>query len=144
MGTSDDWAAMHALGREMQKPKDVDPIDWFNSADSCSSFEAMGWNSTICMRGMAPMPFSLKPDTGRLCLDTQPSSFRSYFRWYNPVEPAHHTRQGLSAALVLVRSGSKNSPPLGPPDRGPVSFDSSHNAPSQDQLAPIAAGIAQM
>ena len=35
---------------------------------------------------------------------TDPKSFKTYFRWYNPVDPTHHTEQGLRAARVLVRS----------------------------------------
>jgi hypothetical protein len=35
---------------------------------------------------------------------TDRSSFKTYFRWYNPVDPDHHIDQGIRALRVLIRT----------------------------------------
>ena len=51
---------------------------------------------------------------------TRPSTFRDYFRWYNPVDPAFHAESGVRALQALiqdyawrVRTGDPPTPQVG-------------------------------
>ena len=63
---------------------------------------------------------------------TRPSTFRDYFRWYNPVDPSFHAESGVRALQTLIqdyawraRVGAPQAPQVGqevpspPPESGP-------------------------
>ena len=102
-----DWGKMHALGLQMQAAQGRRPYRLVQLSRFLFFFRGHGMELDHLYARHGTHAFLVELTRGGF-IWTQPSSFRNYFRWYNPVDPAHHTAQGLSAALVLVRSWDRN------------------------------------
>ena len=98
----DDWAAMHALGQAMQGAQGHRPYRLVQLSRFLFFFRGHGMELDHLYARHGTHAFLIELTRGGFVW-TQPSSFRNYFRWYNPVDPAYHSAQGLAAALVLVR-----------------------------------------
>ena len=99
----EDWRELDALARQMQSAQGKRAYRVVQLSRFLFFFRGHGMELDHLYARHGTQAFLIELTRGGF-IWTDRKSFKSYFRWYNPVDPSHHTAQGLRAIEVLIRS----------------------------------------
>lgn len=112
-----DWKQFHALGVQMQaeqgahayRPRQLSRWGFF--------FRAQGSDLDHFYGKYGTFSFLIELTRSGVVVG-DPKTWKTYFRWYNPIDPSYHTAQGVAALRALLRAvvrgdARRREPPVG-------------------------------